>query len=627
MTWFGFHALSAAWLLLLVPPLVLFYFLKLRRPRESVPSLFLWRQVLNDQRVNSPFQRFKRNLLLLLQLLLLLLVILAAMQPFWRGRPSRMVRLPILIDCSASMAALDEAGGKSRLDVAKARVRKLIDEMLSDQELCLIAFSRTARRLTGFTSNKRELRAALDGIESEDVPSAIDDALRMAQALARTASFDEVLLLSDGNFPERADVELSFTLDYQRLPAAGPNVGITAFNAARTSDGDWSVFVGIEGSPDAETTGKLLVSHEGKTLAEERVVVAKGRAERITFTVPGGKPALLKATLEPRGFNALASDNAAYLELPVSRPLWAYVPTSLGSYRHALQALPTVRLFPGAGGGASEPAYDLAITDQEADLAISAPTRLCLGLVPSDLKDLVAIGREGGQVVDWRRNAPLLRHVELSDLLILDQPRSKANVQALDYETRGYDILADGDAGPLLLEKRRGDEVGYWLLIHTDRSTLPYRVGFPILVSNLVQIALERAGLAKAEAVQTGILPHVTLAPNRTYKVRGPAGAERDEQSDEHGLVAGIPAPRAGLYRIEEDGDVRARLAASLLSPRETRLASVEQIQFHEELSVAAATAPVRADRSLWWTLGLLAFGVLLGEWWYFQRRPGGFAR
>src|SRR5438105_1447693 len=104
----GFYSLSAALLALLIAPLVLFYFLKLKRPRLELPSLVLWRQVLNDNRVNSPFQKFKRNILLLLQLLLLILLVLAAMQPYWRGQVGRTHRLPILVDCSASMAALDK---------------------------------------------------------------------------------------------------------------------------------------------------------------------------------------------------------------------------------------------------------------------------------------------------------------------------------------------------------------------------------------------------------------------------------------------------------------------------------------------------------------------------------------
>src|SRR5260370_40289313 len=111
MSWGGFNALSYGWLATLVAPLVLFYFLKLKRPRLEIPSLVLWRQVLQDNRVNSPFQRFKRNLLLLLQLLLLAFLVLAAMQPYWRGHVSQTKRLPVLIDNSASMSPSGKAGG------------------------------------------------------------------------------------------------------------------------------------------------------------------------------------------------------------------------------------------------------------------------------------------------------------------------------------------------------------------------------------------------------------------------------------------------------------------------------------------------------------------------------------
>ena len=41
----GFQSLSYAWLALLLVPLVIFYFLKLKRPRLEIPSLALWRQV------------------------------------------------------------------------------------------------------------------------------------------------------------------------------------------------------------------------------------------------------------------------------------------------------------------------------------------------------------------------------------------------------------------------------------------------------------------------------------------------------------------------------------------------------------------------------------------------------
>src|SRR5688572_10372147 len=142
----AFSSLASAWLFALLIPLVVFYFLKLKRPRVEIPSLVLWRQVLSDQRVNSPFQRFKRNLLLLLQILILALLVLAAMQPFLRREATREQRLPILIDISASMGGADREGGKSRLDEVKKRVRERIDNLLPDQEMCLVAFGKSARR-------------------------------------------------------------------------------------------------------------------------------------------------------------------------------------------------------------------------------------------------------------------------------------------------------------------------------------------------------------------------------------------------------------------------------------------------------------------------------------------------
>ena len=53
----------------------------------------------------------------------------------------------------------------------------------------------------------------------------------------------------------------------------------------------------------------------------------------------------------------------------------------------------------------------------------------------------------------------------------------------------------------------------------------------------------------------------------------------------------------------------------------ESSLAGVEQIEFNDRLKVTAASAPVSTDRPLWWPLALAGFGVLLVEWWFFQRR------
>jgi len=568
-----FTALSSAWLFLLTIPLVVFYFLKLRRPREVIPSLVLWRQVLADQRVNSPFQRFKRNILLLLQLLLLALLVLAAMQPVLRRTASGATRLPVLIDISASMAALDKPGGQTRLDAAKARVRQLIDNLPPDQQVSLIAFAKTARRLTAFTNSKAELRDALTALSVEDVPGDLDEALRLAQALGRTESFDRVWLVSDGNFPARTPFELSFHVEFQRVAPGGSNFGLTACNARRDLAGAWEIFVQLGGSAEAEsTTGTLELRQNGVVTGGERVTLARGSAPRLSFHLATREAAEVELRYVPESFDSLASDNAASLHLPAPRPLSAFVPEPLASARHALEAIEGVALFP-AANGETQAGYDLVVTDRQTDLAIPARVVATFGLVPADLRALVAIDKANTQAIDWRRDTPALQHVSFEDVLLADDPHFTADATDLRVRELGYAILADAPRGPLIVEKADADQQRVHLLFHPDRSTFVYRVGYPVFISNLVQLALRRGQLSEVAATQTGPL-----------------------------------APRVS------DG-------AALLSTQETSLAAVDQIEFAEQLKVTAAAGAPRVDRSLWWPLACAALALLAVEWWWFNRR------
>lgn len=615
-----FTALSSAWLFLLTIPLVIFYFLKLRRPRHVIPSLVLWRQVIADQRVNSPFQRFKRNILLLLQLLLLALLILAAMQPVLRRLSSNATRLPVLIDVSASMAALDQPNGQSRLDAAKARVRELVDSLPSDQEVTLIAFSRTARRLTSFTNNKSELRDALAAMQVEDVPGDLDDALRLAQAISRTASFDRIWLISDGNFPSRTQFELSYNVDFQRVAPAGSNFGITACSARRSLAGQWEIFVQIGGSAEAEsTTGNVELRESGQIIGKERVTLAKGSAPRLSFRIGTTEAASVEVRYVPEGADSLASDNVAWLQLPAARPLSVFVPESLASARHAIGAIEGVELFPGAGGEKLS-GYDLVITDKESELTTPARVVATFGFVPAELAELVTIEKEPAQAIDWRRDHPLLQHVSLDDVVFSDTPKNAADVNETRFRELGYEILAEGPRGPLILDKTEGDQRRIHTLFHPDRSTIVYRVGFPVFITNLVQTGLRRAQLSEVNAATTGVLPPIMMAPGQSVRIEGPNRFNRTETTGSDGRLAGVPAPKVGEY-ILNDGAATVRIGASLLSSAESSLAGVDQIEFAEQLKVGAASGTPQIDRSLWWSVALAALGMLVVEWWWFNRR------
>ncbi len=639
MSAMGFHGLSYWPLAALAVPVVVFYFLKLRRDRAEIPSLVLWRQVMEDRRVNSPFQRFKRNILLLLQLLLLACLCLAAMQPFFHGANGAGRHLPILIDHSASMGALDKPHGRTRLDEAKRLVRERIDNLgktdddrTDDQDICLIAFARDGRRLTGFTSNKRELHDALDAIEIEDVPSNPTTALQLTQALARTTGFERAELVTDGNLPEQVDAELAFKLDYRRVATAGapPNLGITSCNAQRRADGHWEVFIGIESAAEAPASATLELVSGGHVLEQRPLQPQANGVERVSFLVPGDEAIELEARLHSDGFDALAADDRAYLVLPAIRPMRVWIAPALRAWRHAASALGGLDLHPAAGaadagapttGDAKPVSYDLTITDQVSEAALPAAVRVTVGLVPPALREMITVSGEGGSsLVDYRRSDALLAHVVLDDLLVNERVSFAPGCGEKELEALGFEVLVHGDRGPLMIARSRGGALDCHLLFHSDRSTLPYRVGFPVLVANLVSAAMGATGQAESTCVSTGVLPPISIGAGQSVMVDIPGGGHIAAVADGDGVVAGVRAARAGIYHMASPGRA-IDVGVGLLNATETRLGSVESVRFRE-VAVQASAGAIPGERALWPKLALAAILVCLAEWWYFHRRP-----
>jgi hypothetical protein len=244
-----------------------------------------------------------------------------------------------------------------------------------------------------------------------------------------------------------------------------------------------------------------------------------------------------------------------------------------------------------------------------------------VGVIPPELQSLVTVKTNLAELIDWRRSEPLLQHVQLGDVQMSDEPQNAEGVRNEDYEEKGYEILAFGRAGPLLLKKSTPLRTEYDFLFHTDRSTLPYRIGFPILVSNLVQETLRGADLLEVRAGRTGVLDAVSLEPNQEYSVAIPGGETVTLRSGESGQLIGVPAPAVGRYVVKRGGRTVATVGASLTSPVETGLAVAETLQL-KEIEVKADADQLPSDWPLWRYFAYAAFALLLGEWWVFQRRP-----
>lgn len=609
--WAGLLALAAI-------PVVVVYFLKLRRPRRTVPSLVLWQKVLEDQRVNSPFQRFRRNLLLWLQLLLLACVVLACMQPFVSGGGGGDA-LPIIVDVSASMATRETEGGPSRLDRVKEELLELVDGLSGGKRVAIIASGTRATQLTDFTADRNVLREAVNRLQIEPVETNLTPALRLADGLTQSTTISELRLYSDGNLPGDPNsppgiavvpFDLPFQVDFRRVSDEGQppvNMGIVEASATRSGESRWEVFVRVTAANEPGRSD-VVIEQDGTELRRDAVVLEPGTTQRLAFTIGSSSASTMVVRLEPKQFDGLELDNRVRLDLPAARPLAVQVADSLPAFRFAAEGLAN-RRFVDAGA-------DLLITGDEGTAAVN----LIAGNVPEDLAELVETKPGHTDVVDWQRSDPLLRHVQMSDIQFVEHPAYRDGVGRKDIEEAGYRVVAELSDGPLIVRREDGRTLDYVFLFDPDRSTLPFRIGFPVMIVNAADIATARAELADVRGVTAGVLPALMVDQVGEYTVKRPSGKTQTVRADDAMVLRGIVVDELGDYVIQHDGSDVRNFGVSLLSAVESSLKGVEEVRFSDVTVEATEDAVPESDQSLWRWLAAIGLAVLLFEWWYAHR-------
>src|SRR6202022_3281530 len=88
-------------------PVIVFYILKIRLRRVPVSTILFWRQIFEQKKPRSIWQRLRHLVSLLVQLVLLFLLVGALAEPFRTGENLQTRRVVLVVDNSASMNATD----------------------------------------------------------------------------------------------------------------------------------------------------------------------------------------------------------------------------------------------------------------------------------------------------------------------------------------------------------------------------------------------------------------------------------------------------------------------------------------------------------------------------------------
>ncbi len=206
-----FRLAQPAWLLLLVPCLLLFL---LRRGRGA-ESAILFPNLSVLVSLGKPVRHRSTQLSLPLSLLALLLTIFAMSRPVWRNeyqnRNASGIDIVIALDVSLSMDIddfVDQGQRAKRIDVAKM----VVDDFISrrpDDRIGLVAFAGRPRDMSPITLDHKWLRQSLDSLRLNDQRNlgtikeqgtAIGSAIAAASTRldARDAKSKIIVLITDG---------------------------------------------------------------------------------------------------------------------------------------------------------------------------------------------------------------------------------------------------------------------------------------------------------------------------------------------------------------------------------------------------------------------------------------------
>lgn len=632
-------AKEGLWALVLVPPLVALYILKVRRRRAVVASTWLWQSAQRDLLAKSPFKKLVAQLSLLLQLLALVLLALALARPAFLSSDAPGKHVAIVIDTSASMSASAEPGAPAagtRLDKAKEAALALVASLPPGSEAMVVAAGREARVAAPLDRDLRRTEAAIRAIAREDVEGDVMPALSLAVDRLRGFEDAKVTLLTDGNLArEPALGGLALPLEVIKVGAPLENTAIVR------SD----VRLGRAAKGGGEEVQAFLVLQSWASAPREVFVTVR----RPDAADPLDARRLLIQPREPTpvvlSFAATAADYKQPLvfevsphdDLPLDDSAWARVPAG--------QQLPVVLLS--SESGKASPwlervlAADADVRLEKATVVeLAARTDLDAGtLIVSDGVcpdedlpggDLLIVhpplGRCFGVEVDAAVERPTLTSWESSDarlrFLTLDgvgiaSASALTPASAAGALVRAKDSVVIADATtPARTVTLIGFDVG--------ESDWPLKASYVLFMRNVTELARAHrmSGFTGAAVVGEPLRVNVPQGA-RDVRAVDPQGAPLDA-SLRGGLVIVPSVTAVGLYTITYQAPLQGTVwvPVNLSSAAESDLSRTLAPPESASVTVRSAEQAPERYRDLSWILAAVALALLLLEVIHHTRTP-----
>lgn len=300
----GFTNLWPLFLLLTIPPVIMLYILKRKYKEEVISSSLLWKEVYKNTRANTPWEKFKKNIMLLLQIIIILSVILALMSPFISIGGKSYKNVIIVIDNTASMNTIYN-DSNSRLEQGKTLAKEYLNSTKEGTNTYIISYDGTSNLLLNGDFNKSNTASIIDKINASYSSGDISDVVSFVKAIGDGIGEEyEALIFTD---KQVAISDINGRIVY--LGNSGLNASVDNVSHKFVDD-KVKVIANVTNNGDSLYEGDFSL-YNGEELAEvQGVTLQVGESKTLSFQLDSLNSDYLKGELSRK--DILMEDNTYY---------------------------------------------------------------------------------------------------------------------------------------------------------------------------------------------------------------------------------------------------------------------------------------------------------------------------
>ncbi len=598
-------------------PIILLYMLRLRRREQLISSILFWQELARDRSANAPWQKLRRNIFLILQLLILAALVLALAQPSILSADPVDGQVFILLDASASMAANDGEGGKSRFEGAVEQINQMAGQINGNDRVTLISVADSPVVLAAGSNDQQRLATVLAGAAPELTYADWPAAFALVNGLRQGTDNPRIVILSDGALPNNLP-PLAGDVRFIPVGIASDNLGISVLGSRNQAEQS-EVLVGVRNYGPNAQTALLSIFLDNQLHDSRRVELGAGEEKSLSWLIPPGV-ASVEAAVSPAdgGSDYLPVDDRAWTLLNNSEGATVKLVTDGNQFLERIFAiLPNFTVTRVAAED-----YAVAEDDERYDLTVYDGVP-----IPQNLPDgnVLIFDPQPPTTAEEGNTALIVGEVFTNTLVtrmaddsrLTDVAWRDVNVaQARRVEGVGLIPLIDAEGGALLLAGEIDERRVAVFPFDLTASDLPLRVAFPVIMANITEWLSAGASITVAGQAEPGTVVALSRYPRAdSIRVRLPGGETWTRSNlGEGGPIYFDQTDQTGRYAIEYIDDSGkliqlGQFVINFFNPSESDISTSEVIRLGAS-EVLSEDEEIGGMRELWAIV--LGVGLLL---------------